>query len=110
MSVNINSGADNEEGCIVSGLALRGMRLAMENKALLEQAGSMYVGTGKKNKIEITMDNGSKAQFEVPRTIAVTPPDKLDTDATYGIKFKVDDDGNVTSATLVQISTGSASK
>ena len=41
MSVTITSGSKDEKGCIASGLALRAMRLAMENKDLLAEAGSM---------------------------------------------------------------------
>lgn len=110
MSVNINSGSDDEKGCIASGLALKAMRLAMENKGLLAKAGSMYVGTGETNTINITMEDGTVEQFNVPRTIAVKPPSGLTNGATYGIKLTVDGNDIVTDAELVQISTGSTSK
>ena len=109
MNVNITSGSNDELGCIASGLALRAMRLAMENKDLLAEAGSMYVGTGETNTINITMEDGTVEQFKVPRTIAVKPPSQLINGATYGIKLTVDDNKIVTGADLIQISTGSAS-
>lgn len=110
MSVNITSGSNDEKGCIASGLALKAMRLAMENKDLLAEAGSMYVGTGETNTINITMEDGTVEQFNVPRTIAVEPKSKLINGAIYGIKLTVDGNAIVTGAELVQISTGSTSK
>ena len=109
MNVKITSDSKGENGCIASGLALRAMRLAMENKDLLAEAGSMYVGTGGTNTINITMEDGTVEQFNVPRTIAVKPPSKgVINDTVYGIKFTVEN-GIVTGAQLVQTSEGSAS-
>ena len=108
MNVKITSESENENGCIAAGLALRGMRLAMENKDLLKEAGSMYIGTGRLNKVKIVMENGTETQFEVPETIAVKPPSELTNGATYGIKLTVEN-GIVTGAQLVQTSEGSAS-
>ena len=109
MNVKITSDSKGENGCIASGLALRAMRLAMENKDLLAEAGSMYVGTGETNTINITMEDGTVEQFNIPRTIAVEPPSKLTNGATYGIKLTVDGNNIVTKAELVQTSKGSAS-
>ena len=109
MSVNITSGSNDEKGCIASGLALKAMRLAMENKDLLAEAGSMYVGTGGTNTINITMEDGTVEQFKVPITIAVKPPSGgVISDTVYGIKFTVSN-GIVKGAQLVQTSKGSAS-
>ena len=109
MSVKITSESENENGCIAAGLALRGMRLAMENKDLLKEAGSMYIGTGRLNKVKIVMENGTETQFEVPETIAVKPPSELTNGAIYGIKLTVDGNAIVTGAQLVKTSEGSAS-
>ena len=109
MNVKITSESEGESGCIASGLALRGMRLAMENKDLLKQAGSMYIGTGRLNKVTIVMEDGTKTQFEVPETIAVEPPSELTNGAIYGIKLTVDGNSIVTGAQLVKTSEGSAS-
>lgn len=109
MSVKITSESENENGCIAAGLALRGMRLAMENKDLLKKAGSMYIGTGRLNKVKIIMENGTQTQFEVPETIAVEPPSELTNGAIYGIKLTIDGNSIVTGAQLVKTSEGSAS-
>ena len=37
-----NSGIETETGCIAGNLPLKLMRVAMENKGLLEKAGSLY--------------------------------------------------------------------
>ena len=39
---NTNSSVDKEKGCIAGGLPLKAMRIAMENKGLLDKAGALY--------------------------------------------------------------------
>ena len=112
---NTNSlSTDNEHGCIAGGLPLKAMRIAMENKGLLDQAGALYCGTGRVNTIEAVVkkldENGKEITetvlYDIPETIAVKPPqypDELKNGATYGIKFTVDDNKKVTSAILVPV-------
>ena len=53
---NLNTNSlltDSESGCIAGNLPLKLMRVAMENKGLLEKAGSLYCGTGKVNSVTI---------------------------------------------------------
>ena len=93
-----NSGT--ETGCIADGLPLKLMRVAMENKGLLAEAGTLYCGTG--DKISITIDNET---HNIPKTIAVDPPQGgVKNGVTYGIKFTVSDN-KVNSAILVPVQT-----
>ena len=120
---NTNSlSTDDEKGCIAGGLPLKAMRIAMENKGLLGQAGALYCGTGKSRTIEAVVkkldgngnvqldDNGEeiteKVLYDIPETIAVSPPSKngVQNGVTYGIKFTVSE-GKVESAVLVPVQT-----
>ena len=113
---------DDEKGCIAGGLPLRAMRVAMENKGLLSNAGALYCGTGKVNTINVVvkqldengnvqLDNEGKeitktVLYDIPETIAVSPPplDGVQNGVTYGIKFTVSDN-KVESAVLVPVQT-----
>lgn len=118
---NTNSSVDNEKGCIAGGLPLKAMRVAMENKGLLGQAGALYCGTGKSRTIEAVVkklngngdvqldDNGKEITetvlYDIPETIAVSPPSNgVQDGVTYGIKFTVSDN-KVDSAILVPVQT-----
>ena len=117
---NTNSTLTNESGCIAGGLPLKAMRIAMENKGLLGQAGALYCGTGKVNTIEAVVkkldgngnvqkdDKGNEITetvlYDIPETIAVSPPplDGVQNGVTYGIKFTVSNN-KVDSAVLVPV-------
>ena len=99
---NTNSLLTNEPGCIASNLPLKLMRVAMENKGLLDQAGALYCGTGR--TISVTVGNDT---YNIPETIAVDPPSEgVQDGVTYGIKFTLDTDNKVVkSAVLVPVQT-----
>lgn len=89
-----NSGT--ESGCIANNLPLKVMRVAMENKGLLEKAGSLYCGTGKVNSVAIENE-----RYDVPVTIAVEPPEGgVKSNTTYGIQFMLDENEKVASAIM----------
>lgn len=91
-----NSGTETETGCIAGSLPLKLMRIAMENKGLLEKAGSLYCGTGKVNSVTIENE-----RYDVPVTIAVEPPEGgVKSDTTYGIQFMLDGNEKVASAIM----------
>ena len=113
---------DDEPGCIAGGLPYKAMRIAMENKGLLGQAGALYCGTGKVNTIKVvvkkldgkgnvqTDDEGKEitetVTYNIPETIAVDPPSNgVQDGVTYGIKFTLSADNNkvVKSAVLVPV-------
>ena len=115
-----NSGTETESGCIAGSLPLKLMRVAMENKGLLGNAGALYCGTGKANTIEIVvkkLDGNGNVQldqygneitetvlYDIPETIAVDPPfNGVQDGVTYGIKFTVSADNKVESAILVPV-------
>ena len=107
---NTNSlSTDNEHGCIAGGLPLKAMRIAMENKGLLGQAGALYCGTGKVNPVTLNVlsEDGSKTEkvtYNVPVTIAVDPPQGgVKNGVTYGIQFTLSADNKVDSAVLVPV-------
>ena len=97
---NANSKSTNEPGCIAGGLPLKVMRIAMENKGLLDKAGALYCGTGR--IIPVTVGNDT---YNIPETIAVDPPSEngVQDGVTYGIKFTLDTDNKVKSAILVPV-------
>ena len=98
-----NSGA--EPGCIADSLPLKLMRVAMENKGLLEKAGSLYCGTGKVNSVTI-----GNERYDVPVTIAVEPPeDGVKNDTTYGIQFMLDENKKVAGAIMKPSGSGGGS-
>ena len=118
---NTNSQLTNELGCIAGNLPLRAMRVAMENKGLLSNAGALYCGTGKVRNIDVFVkkldkngnvqldENGKEmtetVTYNVPVTIAVDPPiNGVKNGVTYGIQFTVSDN-NVESAVLVPVQT-----
>ena len=93
---NANSTSTNEPGCIAGNLPLKVMRVAMENKGLLEKAGSLYCGTGNVNSVTIENE-----RYDVPVTIAVEPPEGgVKSDTTYGIQFMLDENEKVTGAIM----------
>ena len=94
---------DDEPGCIAGGLPYKAMRIAMENKGLLDKAGALYCGTGR--TIPVTVGNDT---YNIPETIAVSPPlpEGVQDGVTYGIKFTLDTDNKVVkSAVLVPVQT-----
>ena len=118
---NTNSSVDKEKGCIAGGLPLKAMRIAMENKGLLDKAGALYCGTGNVRTVEAVVkkldkdgnvqkdDKGNEitqtVSYDIPETIAVSPPspDGVQNEVIYGIKFIVDNNKKVTSAILVPV-------
>ena len=117
---NANSKLTNEPGCIAGGLPLKAMRIAMENKGLLDKAGALYCGTGNVRTVEAVVkkldgdgnvqkdDKGNEITetvlYDIPETIAVDPPSNgVQDGATYGIKFTLDTDNKVKSAVLVPV-------
>ena len=118
---NANSKLTNEPGCIAGGLPLKAMRIAMENKGLLDKAGALYCGTGNVRTVEAVVkkldedgnvqkdDKGNEitqtVSYDIPETIAVDPPSNgVQNGVTYGIKFTVSE-GKVGSAVLVPVQT-----
>ena len=119
---NTNSSLTAESGCIASGLPFKAMRIAMENKGLLNKAGALYCGTGNIRTVEVVVkkldkdgnvqkdDKGNeitqKVLYDIPETIAVNPPSEgVQNGVTYGIQFNVDNNKKVTSAVLVPVQT-----
>lgn len=102
---NANSKLTNEPGCIAGSLPQKLMRVAMENKGLLEKAGSLYCGTGKVNSVTI-----GNERYDVPVTIAVEPPEGgVKSDTTYGIQFMLDENEKVASAIMKPSGSGGGS-
>lgn len=108
---NTNSeSTTNESGCIAGSLPLKAMRVAMENKGILGNAGALYCGTGKVNTVtlDVLSEDGSTTEtvtYNVPITIAVNPPQGgVQNGVTYGIKFTVSNN-KVDSAVLVPVQT-----
>ena len=88
--------SSTESGCIAGNLPLKAMRFAIENKGLLEKAGSLYCGTGKVNSVTI-----GNEKYDVPATIAVEPPEGgVKSNTTYGIQFMLDENEKVASAIM----------
>ena len=126
---NLNTNSlltDDEKGCIAGGLPLKAMRIAMENKGLLDKAGALYCGTGNVRTVEAVvkkLDGDGNVQldqygneitetvlYDIPETIAVDPPSVngvqgVQNGVTYGIQFNVDNNKKVTSAVLVPVQT-----
>ena len=117
---NANSKLTNEPGCIAGGLPYKIMRIAMENKGLLDKAGALYCGTGNVRTVEAVVkkldgdgnvqldDKGKekteKVLYDIPETIAFSPPENgVQNGVTYGIKFTLDTDNKVKSAVLVPV-------
>ena len=119
---NTNSSVDKEKGCIAGGLPLKAMRIAMENKGLLDKAGALYCGTGKVNTIKVVVkkldkdgnvqkdDKGKEitetVTYNIPERIAVDPPSAgVQNGVTYGIKFTLSADNNkvVKSAVVIPV-------
>ena len=117
---------DSEPGCIAGNLPLKAMRIAMENKGLLNKAGALYCGTGNIRTVEVVvkkLDGDGNVQldqdgneitetvlYDIPETIAVDPPSVngvqgVQNGVTYGIQFNVDNNKKVTSAVLVPVQT-----
>ena len=102
---NANSKSTNEPGCIAGSLPLKLMRIAMENKGLLEKAGSLYCGTGKVNSVTIENE-----KYDIPVTIAVEPPEGgVKSDTTYGIQFMLDGNEKVAGAIMQPSGSGGGS-
>ena len=100
-----NLGTETESGCIAGSLPLKLMRVAIENKGLLEKAGSLYCGTGKVNSVTIENE-----RYDVPVTIAVEPPeDGVKNDTTYGIQFMLDENKKVAGAIMKPSGSGGGS-
>ena len=112
---------DDEKGCIAGGLPYKAMRIAMENKGLLGQAGALYCGTGNVRTVEAVVkkldENGNVQKddkgneitetvlYDIPVTIAVDPPENgVQNGIIYGIKFTLSADNKVVdSAVLVPV-------
>lgn len=102
---NANSKSTNEPGCIAGNLPQKLMRIAMENKGLLEKAGSLYCGTGKVNSVTI-----GNERYDVPVTIAVEPPEGgVKSNTTYGIQFMLDGNEKVSGAIMKPSGSGGGS-
>ena len=114
--------SSTEPGCIAGNLPLKVMRIAMENKGLLNKAGALYCGTGNIRTVEVVvkkLDENGNVQiddegkeitetvlYDIPETIAVDPPSNgVQDGVTYGIKFTLSADNNkvVKSAVLVPV-------
>lgn len=101
--------SSTESGCIAGNLPLKVMRVAMENKGLLGNAGAFYCGTGKANAVtlDVLSEDGSTTEtvtYNVPITIAVNPPQGgVKNGVAYGIQFTVSTDNKVESAVLVPV-------
>lgn len=94
-----NSTLTNESGCIANNLSMKAMRVAMENKGLLKNAGALYCGTGRVNTVTIDGET-----YNIPITIAVDPPTEGVKDGvTYGIQFTVSNSNQVIGAVLVPV-------
>ena len=64
----------DSNGRISDGLPARVMRLAMENKGLLSQRGSMYYGTGETESVTVTPQGGQSVTYDIPKTGTIAPP------------------------------------
>lgn len=83
-----------EGGRIKNGLPGKAMRYAMETKGLLENRGSIYVGTGIDDETAINGAEGSGSNiYHTPRTAALNPPTAQ---GTYALVCSVTDSGQVT--------------
>ena len=117
---NANSKLTNEPGCIAGGLPYKIMRIAMENKGLLDKAGALYCGTGNVRTVEAVVkkldgdgnvqkdDKGNEitetVSYDIPETIAVDPPSNgVQDGVTYGLQFTVSTNNTVESAVLIPI-------
>lgn len=78
----------DSDGRILDGLPARVMRLAMENKGLLSQRGSMYYGTGETESVTVTPQGGQSVTYDIPKTGTIAPPT---TDGTWVLTCEVSD-------------------
>lgn len=80
---NLTSGNSNEVGAIKNNLPGRAMRVAMENKSLLDAPGKLYAGTGRVNKFKVTGMDGVSVEYSIPQTAATPVPPSTGTVLTY---------------------------
>ena len=73
----------NEKGAIQNSLPGRAMRVAMENKSLLDAPGKLYAGTGGVNKFKVIGMDGVSVEYSIPQTAATPAPSSTGTVLTY---------------------------
>lgn len=83
-NINLFQNQNEEINNIENNQYARVMRLQMENKDLLRQAGALYIGTGYTETV--TVFNGTESyEVEIPITAALNPPANIP-GATYVLK------------------------
>ena len=92
MAETITSSQTNEVGAIQNNLPGQAMRVAIENKDLLKENGSVYVGTGETNHIEIS----EGVEYDVPVTKAAVP-----NSGETGQQYLVHEDGETKFVTQI---------
>lgn len=92
MAETITSEQANEVGAIQNNLPGQAMRVAIENKDLLKENGSVYVGTGETNHIEIS----EGVEYDVPVTKAAVP-----SSGETGQQYLVHEDGETKFVTQI---------
>lgn len=70
-NVDLTEGEEEEVNSIPTNLYARAMRLMMEDKNLLKNRGSIYVGTGKTQTVQPVPDG---PVYEIPITAPLNPP------------------------------------
>ena len=80
---NVTSDNVNEKGAIQNSLPGRAMRVAMENKSLLDAPGKLYAGTGRVNKFKVAGMDGVSVEYSIPQTVATPAPSSTGTVLTY---------------------------
>ena len=105
MPNSVNSNVEGESGAIANSLPGRAMRVAMENKGLLDGKGKLYAGTGDAQTVTVTgMDDSTVEQkYTIPVTAAVpAPPSTASSSNPYVLIFVGNSDENGTNGTGVK--------
>lgn len=72
--ISIMSNHTNEEGCMQNNLPFRAVRVGMETKGLLANAGDMYIGTGQIQQVTVTTADNVIHTYEIPVTTKLDGP------------------------------------